>query len=66
MINEKVCFIILNHISIIWKNVRNISKVIRHLYYFLHLFMSFDHFSIGLFVNLFHIDFDVLFCVFRD
>lgn len=68
MINEKVCFIILNCISLILKNVGSISKIISHLYFFPfdYLFTSFNHFSIGLLVNLFNIDFHVLFCISWD
>lgn len=50
MINEKVSFIILNCLSLILKNIGNISKVISHVHFFPfeYLFTSINHFSIGL------------------
>ena len=50
MINEEVSFIILNCLSLILKNIGNISKVISHVHFFPfeYLFTSINHFSIGL------------------
>lgn len=68
MINEKVSFIILNCLSLILKNIGNISKVISHVHFFPfeYLFTSINHFSTGLLLNYLYLAFDMLFCVFND